>query len=393
MKITVPAAQVKQGKLSLYTTSLTVAQIMQEGFYRIDHLEAKNPDKGYQRVLQDTRAKKLGDYIIDGQETEDAFLPTSVFLATENNIEFNAENNTITFDIDKIGGFSVVDGQHRIEGLKKAKEALEKAVAKGDESAIKTLKSVLAFQVPVNIAYKLSYVAQMCHFYIVNTKQKSVDKAIGQQIISRLSARVGVKDTMTLPKEIQRMVDKGDVKKSLKIVEFLNETKGSPWKGKIKMANQLKKENPNTITNQGSFVNAIDKYVMVSNHQLLSIEDVEMQRQVFLNYWIAIANLLAPKNGAETVLYKYGGVLFFSMFSHEFFRKLSNNKDYRVKTMETYLKTCFDNMVGGEYDGVGTTEWWLSKTGQAGALNAGLAKRICATMTTALNKYDGDIIV
>ena len=44
---------------------------------------------------------------------------------------------------------------------------------------------VLTFEVPVNSAGDLSYIAQMCHFLIVNTTQKSVDKAVEQKIMAR----------------------------------------------------------------------------------------------------------------------------------------------------------------------------------------------------------------
>ncbi len=370
MQITVPAAQVKQGKLSLYTTSLTVRNLMQEGFYSIERLDPETGQTGYQRLLQKNRANRLCDYIIKGQEKKDAFLPTSVFLATEKNIHFNPENNTITFDIDKIGGFSVVDGQHRLEGLRIA--------TKKDDR-------VLDFQIPVNIAYNLPHIDQMCHFLIVNTTQKSVDPGIEQQIISRLTERVDLEHTPTLPKWIQTIVDKGDVDKALRLVRYLNDTDGSSWHGKILMANQPR---TSIITiNQGSFVSTVNKFIMTASHPLRAIGDPEKERKIFLNYWQAIANLLNPHGEAETVLYKSIGATLFSMFSIPFFHKLNSVRDYSVGTMERNLKGCFDNMEG-EYDGVGAPEWWLSGSGQAGGLNSTALAKISATMAYALNSFD-----
>ena len=46
---------------------------------------------------------------------------------------------------------------------------------------------VLEFAVPVNIAANLPKLHQMCHFLIVNTTQRSVDKAVEQRIIARLT--------------------------------------------------------------------------------------------------------------------------------------------------------------------------------------------------------------
>ncbi len=369
MKITVPAARVRQGKLSLYTTSITVRNLMQEGFYSIEHLDPETGQTGYQRLLQKNRAKRLRDYIIKGQEEKDAFLPTSVFLATEENIAFNAENNTITFDIDEIGGFSVVDGQHRLEGLRLAAE-------KNDD--------VYDFELPVNIAYNLPHIDQMCHFLIVNTTQKSVDKGIEQQIISRLTKLNGLETRLTLPKWIQNIIDRGDVDRALEFVKYLNETEGSPWQGKIRLGTQLK--TPKITINGHSFVKMIENHIMPESHPLHHIDDPERERGAFLNYWKAISNLLEPDDGAQTVLYKHIGTLLFSMFSIHFFHKMNAiNDGYEVEKMETLLQNCFDNM-DGEYEGVGSSDWWLSGSGHAGGLNSGAVAKVSSAMAKALIK-------
>jgi DGQHR domain-containing protein len=181
-----PAALVKQGSLKLYTTSLRVKDLLTENFYDIERLDPENPDdKGYQRLLNKARAKKLADYLLNGQDNNDAFLPTSIFLATNKDVQFDSSTNTITFDVDEVGPFSVVDGQHRIEGLKMAAE-------KRPET--------LDFEVPVNIAVNLPKIAQMCHFLIVNTTQKSVDRAVEQRIYARLSDAIDLEDVPSLPK-------------------------------------------------------------------------------------------------------------------------------------------------------------------------------------------------
>jgi hypothetical protein len=92
-------------------------------------------------------------------------------------------DHTIAFDTAEVGPFSAVDGQHRLEGLKMA--------AQKDDR-------VLNFEVSVNIAINLLPIAQMCHFLIVNTTQKSVDKSVEQRIIARLTDALDV--TSTKPK-------------------------------------------------------------------------------------------------------------------------------------------------------------------------------------------------
>lgn len=363
--ITRPASLVKQGNLKLFTTSLRVSDLLIDNFYDIERLDPDNPDdKGFQRVLNKARAKRLADYLIEGQENHDAFLPTSVFLATDKDILFDEATSRIIFDVDKIGPFSVVDGQHRIEGLKMA-------AAKQPD--------LLSFEVPVNIAPNLPKIAQMCHFLIVNTTQKSVDKAVEQRIYARLTEVMEFEDVPNLPKWIKRIVESGDDEQALKIVDYLNETPDSPWLGKIEMAN---KDSKTATINQKSFVKAIKKYVLTANNPI-SVRPAEQQHKIIFNYWRAIANLL--DNDKPSVLFKYNGVELFCRFSVPMFNKLQNINSFKVPTIEKLLQDTFNNLEG-DTAGVGHSEWWTSGSGIAGGMNATAIGKVIHEMTKALHK-------
>lgn len=362
--ITRPAAIVKQGQLTLYSTSLKVSDLLIPKFYSVETLDPEDDnDKGYQRLLNRARAKRLADYIVDGQETKDAFLPTSVFMATHKNIDFNSTNNTIEINIDEIGPFSVVDGQHRVEGLRMAAEKDNR---------------VLDFEVPVNIAINLPRIAQMCHFLIVNTTQKSVEKGVEQRIYQRLTQSLEVEDIPNLPKWISKTVQKGEDDLALKYVDFLNTDSESPWLNKIKMANQDSKDG--TI-NQQSFVKSIKKFVLVVNNPIV-IQTTEKQHKIFLNYWKAITNILGIDE--PTVLFKYNGVELFCKFSVPFFNKMINMPDFKVSTMENLLSQTFDE-VEGDYAGVGHTDFW-TKGSTASFLNSGAIAQINTELIKALHK-------
>ena len=364
-KITRPASMVRQGKLVLYATSLKVADLILPNFYSIERLDPENAnEKGYQRLLNKGREKKLAEYVVTGQETKDAFLPTSIFIATDKNIAFNPTNNTIEIDIDEIGPFNVVDGQHRVEGLKMAAEKDSR---------------VLEFEVPVNIAINLSEMEQMCHFLIVNTTQKSVEEGVAQRIRARLTKAMGVADTPNLPKWIFKSVQKGEDEKALQYVDFLNYESGSPWKNKIKMAND---DNSDGSISQTSFVTAIKKYILVANNPVISTENEERQHMIFLNYWKAITNILGTDD--PTVLFKYNGVELFCKFCVPFFNKMVNMPDYKVSTMQTLLQQVFDN-IEGDAAGVGHTDFWV-KGATASGLNTGALSKINNEMVKALHQ-------
>jgi DGQHR domain-containing protein len=363
-RISRPASLVRQGGLTLYATSLRVSDLLIPNFYSVETLDpVDQADKGYQRLLNKARAKKLADYIVGGQETKDAFLPTSIFMATDKDIVFNHVNNTIEIDIDRIGSFSVVDGQHRVEGLKMAAEKDGR---------------VLDFEVPVNIAVNLSRIAQMCHFLIVNTTQKSVEKGVEQRIYARLTSALEVEDIPNLPKWISNSVQKGEDEKALQYVDYLNNDKESPWFNRIEMANE---ENKDASVNQKSFVKSIKKYVLVANNPI-TIYPADKQHKIFLNYWKAITNIIGTEE--PTVLFKYNGVELFCKFCVPFFNKLLNIGDFKVITMVHVLKQTFDN-VEGDYAGVGHTEFWI-KGGKASFLNSGALNVINTELVKALHQ-------
>jgi DGQHR domain-containing protein len=363
--IKLPAARVRQGALVLYATAMKVKDLVAENFYSVETLDPDDADaKGYQRVLNTSRAKKLADYIVKGQDSHDAFLPTSVFLATDKTLAFDETSNTIEIDTAVVGPFSVVDGQHRLEGLKMA--------AQKDPR-------VLDFETPVNIAVNLQKIAQMCHFLIVNTTQKSVDKAVEQRIIARLSEALNVEDLPSLPKWILKTVERGQTDKAVKLVDYLNNTDGSPWKGKILMANT---ETEGATVNQRSFVKAVERYVITANNPLETFNDFDREKKIFLNYWKAVVSRL--DDGSSTTLFKYNGVELFCKFSIPFFGKLFDRGSFTVPTMETLLTSCFKN-VEGDYAGVGHPEWW-QKGATASFLNAGAINVVSQELSKALNR-------
>lgn len=364
-RLKLPAAKVTQGDLTLFSTAIAVENLVEDGFYSVETLDPSNSgDKGFQRLLNQSRARKLADYMVKGQENQDAFLPTSVFLATDKNIEFDTETNTIEFDTREIGAFSVVDGQHRLEGLKLA-------ASKDDR--------IHKFKLPVNIAVNLPQIHQMCHFLIVNTTQKSVDKAVEQKIVSRLTEALDVEEMPTLPQWILRVVQKGEVDKAVKLLTFLNDEPESPWYKKIKMANEA----DSRPIRQGSFVKMIVKYVFTANNPISVLSDPDKERRIFLNYWKAITETIDDSEGSATVLYKYNGALLFCQFSIPFFTKLQERGDYTVETMKSLLVSCFDN-VEGDSAGVGHAEWWVTR-GKASGMNTSAMSKVATEMTRALH--------
>jgi DGQHR domain-containing protein len=369
------AVRVKQGDLTIYATSLLVKDLMISNFYQVDKLDSSNTSSGFQRVLDKTRTKRLSDYILDAWKDKDAFLPTSIFLATDKDVAFDNEKNEITFEIEKVCPFNVVDGQHRVEGLI---EAAKQNPEIGD------------FELVANIAVNLEDVSQMCHFLIVNTTQKAVDRAVEQQIISRLTGMVDIEDIPTLPKWIQRQVMKGEDKEALVITNYLNTEPDSPWCQKIRMANEGK-DDSNTI-NQKSFVQSIKGYILSSNNPLAAESDIDRRNKILKNYWKAIDDLLVKKDSdSQTVVYKTIGLELFNIISATVFMKLYNEKNFTVDRIKSMLQHGFSNLPN-EHLAVQNPEWWESGGG-ASNINKAAVRQIATELNKAMNiqKIDDDI--
>jgi DGQHR domain-containing protein len=369
-RITRPAAQVRQGSLKLFTTSITVRELKLPGFYQINKLDPDEDGPGFQRLLNQGRAKRLTEYLLDGHAEGDAFLPTSIFLATNKDIPFNSLSNTITFDIKDVGPFNVVDGQHRIAGLVGAAE-------KNPE--------LLDFELPVNIAVGLDDVSQMCHFLIVNTTQRSVDKAVEQQIVARLTGMVEIEDMPTIPRWIRRQVEKGEDARALGIANYLNTDPNSPWLNKIKMANE---ESGDSTINQKSFVNSVKKYLFSANNPLADSSFDVNRPKILSNYWKAIVELLVdPESTKSTVIFKTTGVDLFHITSATVFLYLVNRKDFKKDTIKEVFRHGFKNL-SGDNVAMSSPEWW-ERGSVASGLNSAAVRKLANALSQAINVQDG----
>lgn len=367
--ITRPAAIVRQGSLKLYATSLPVSDLKLPNFCIINKLDPDESGPGYQRLLNEGRAKRLSEYLLDGEAEGDAFLPTSVFLATSKDISFDPASNTITFDIRDVGPFNVVDGQHRIAGL----------IMAADKNA-----DLLKFEVPVNIAVGLDDISQMCHFLIVNTTQKSVDKAIEQQIVARLTKMLNLEKMPTIPRWIRRQVDKGEDARALNIANFLNTDPASPWCGKIRMAND---ESEGATINQKSFISSIKKYIFTASNPLSNPVWDTNRPQILSNYWKAVIELLVDDQvPTPSVVYKTTGVDLFHIVSATVFTHLAARKDFKKEAIKGLLQHGFRNLPPDSM-AISHPEWWLRGNGASG-VNSAAIRRLAQALSHAINVQD-----
>lgn len=141
---------VTQGENQFY--SLTMPSEVLARTCRVSR-RAEDPQRGFQRGLDRSRAEEIANYIDHG-----GTIPQSIVLSAQKDAELRVvgQSKTIEFS-DTPGAFFVLDGQHRVYGFSLSKTRL---------------------RVPVVIFNGLSIQQEVKLFIDINTKQKPVPNAL-----------------------------------------------------------------------------------------------------------------------------------------------------------------------------------------------------------------------
>ena len=333
-----PAIEVKQGRYKLYLTSFTAKNFRMEGFYNVDKLNI-DEDAGYQRVLEEKRVKSFAkDIALASRDKREAapnhqmgscFYPTSAFLTTEGEVDYDEEAREISFNTNDKGicPFNIVDGQHRVTALQRASD---------------NNPDLDDFPMPVTLATNLEEVEQMLQFLVVNSKQKKVEKGVEQHIYARLCDMQKLNPMPFLPRWVEGEVERGLYRECFDIVKFLNSEKTSPWRGKIVMADDDPKKKG---VKQAAFVNNLKMYVFAQNNPLhKKKDDIRYVKEFLLNYWIALTQFMSRDIRIEpdSTIFKTNGLNFFHEISSLFVEKCLNNSDGTVSTIRGYFERVND---------------------------------------------------
>lgn len=329
--------------------------LLQDGFYSVKPLNPRDPKTGdYQRELIPKRANEIARYVLKSLQKKSFFMPTSILLATEEQVDHDEEKGTISFDVEKIGPFSVVDGQHRLGGMR---EAIEILSANPKKYKRVTEEDILNIELPVLIADGFRKKWQKGQFLIVNTTQKNIDKNLVFEINAEFASESD--DEIVLPDQTMRAISDGKTTEAKSVLEYLN-SEGSPWHNRI-LEVHGKKQKGKRMFKKSSFAGVLKKYVL-NDDQLA--ENPEELRKFYLNYWKAVASFLTPPEGKNVdTLYLINGAGVFSAFFNDLFGYLHDRSmDYTADNFEKYLRKVFEYFED-ERD-IGNWEFW--ETGSTG---------------------------
>ena len=359
-----PAVQIQQGKRTLFLTSFTVRDFLSDGFYRVDRLDVQGA-KGMQRLLHEGRARSFARDISEADGHNEAFLPTSVFLATEGSISYDEHEHQIFFNSNQefsVCPFDVVDGQHRIEGLKIAVDKNER---------------LLDFPISVVIAHKMNENEKMLQFVTVNTKQRSVDKGVTQHITARFFQMIDVESLPHLPGWLRREAQKGADHRGLEIAIRFNNDERSPWHGRIRFADE-QREKKHTIE-QKTFVSTIKQIIFNKYHPFNALPMHDSKKiDVLINYWRAVNSIFVEdasdlSGKSAPVVYKSNGLEFFLQILYPILQVLGKDGKY---TQEAFIEQF--RKVGDYWDtdnsAVMSPEYWIPGNPASNQNKSGMQK-------------------
>jgi DGQHR domain-containing protein len=283
------------GETNVYVTTMTLKELEK---VKLDRWTRVNKS-GYQRSTIESRFGSGRGSIVRYLMNELGAFPTSVLINIRSDVEFhsktkigeNIEIGELIFPDDEQP--IIIDGQHRIEALKRAH--------------IK--KPELAnYPLPVSIMNLNERFDEMVHFYLVNSRQKKIptDLVYRQlQLFSQkavLGGKDWLKDVILGPRE-QRAATASF------IVDFLEEKQNSPFYQAIQFVGEDKE--PHHIVRDYSLSRFISK---ILKEKALSGISHNKFAELYGEYWSAIKELypLSFSRPREHRLLKSSGIAIYT---------------------------------------------------------------------------------
>lgn len=233
-----------------YFLTLMSAEIISE----ISYVSRRGVDEekgAIQRILNKTRISGIRDFLLNG-----GFFPNTIILnvVEDGNLSIKKSNNSISFNVSpRIA--QIIDGQHRVEGLKEA---------------IKIDKSTKKVLIPTVIANNLSTEECAEIFISINTEQKSVPKSLIYDLY-------GLMDISAKDFSIERGTD---------IAKILNSEDTSPYQRYIKFPGSRKFKGGIQLS---TFVNSLKPLVKSDGEfSKYSLTTLDYQANVLKNYLNAL---------------------------------------------------------------------------------------------------------
>ena len=333
-----------QSGYRMYVACLTAEQLLSRTVvdpYNSD-LEVGDSAQGYQRPPERSRITRIGTYLI--KNAGDGLYPTAVLLGAREPLRFDPVTGRLKLP-DK-SDLRIIDGQHRIEGLRYAIQE-------------KKAEQLASLEVPVVIVEIAEKVIEMDQFRIINGSAKSVRTDLVNAILTAIAEAEGAD---AIPEKDQWKVV------VTKVVDALNRRDDSPWKDVLLMPDEIGvKSAPSKITRATSAITSIRfVYEWLREFSFLAGKDIDGQADyvsdILVAYWRAIRNVVpdAFEEPSEYVIQKTPG-----LFSLHYLLRDSLLKDI-YWGRRSFDEATFQEFIGGSPE-ITDAHFWHKDSGRASA--------------------------
>ncbi len=235
----------------------------------IDRRTPDNPG-GYQRQPSERRLSMLRGSALRYLVRELGCFPTSILLNVRGEVVFHEERDLGWYSLgvlEPVGEeFWIIDGQHRVEALKRA-------IARNrDFEDYPVIASVL--RLPDRFD-------EMLLFYIVNRRQRGVSTDLVYRHLQRMLLQKG--EEWLLDLEGLPGLKKGY---AIEVIDVLNQEPVSPWFGRIREVGE--QANPNHLVRDRDFMSSV--LAILEQGYFKNMPIVEIAHYL-IDYWNALYNL------------------------------------------------------------------------------------------------------
>ena len=324
----VEAIELDQSGFRMYLTSLTGNQmVLGTTVDRYDSsLRAGHPDQGFQRPAERSRITRIGNAYIKG--SSDGLWPNPVILGSRQPLNYEPLSRRLVLP-DGQHKLRIIDGQHRIEGLRYA-------------ICEKDAKEVAYMQFPAVIVEIPDKMVEMEQFKVINGTAKPVRTDLVNMILTAIAEENG---SDSIPEKDHWKVV------ATKTVDLLNRGTGSPWYDNLLMPDEvgLKVSGKSKVARATSAITSIRPiYEWVREYGgfagLSFDEQAERLTEILAAYWRAIKATMpeAFENPDDYVIQKTPG-----LFALHYMLKDRLLKDIRwgrrewdEETFQEFIQSC-----------------------------------------------------
>jgi DGQHR domain-containing protein len=277
MSLTIDAISFRQNATQMYVATVPIAELER---FSVDIWNPKNVMglRGYQRLPYEDHVKKIAKYF----ERKDAIMPVAGLLNVRERGKLKYRNGKLTIP-DGIPVW-VVDMQHRLKGLLRAKEH---GLIRGDD-----------FRFPVVITEGLTQIQEAAQFYIINTKAKKMDVALTRRLLIENNMIADIADAKRWEIDAIRAT-----------IDLHSNIRDNPWYGAIRPPNHERLLSH--IATEKSFVPSLRQIFIVGK-----FKDPHKVAKRLAAYWCAIQQNVpeAFQQPKRYLIQKTPGMFVFNFF-------------------------------------------------------------------------------